>query len=63
MKPIKRKTYYNFMRVVRMIEAKGYDFDESCKTAHRIFEQYEFCPGGLTVLQLVSMIVPNNAAE
>lgn len=58
MKEIKRKTYYNFMRVVRMIEAKGYDFQESTKTAHRIFEQYESCPAGLSVLQLVGMIVP-----
>lgn len=61
MKPIKRKTYYNFMRVVRMIQEKGYDFEESCKTAHRIFEQYESCPSGLSVLQLVSMIVSANS--
>lgn len=61
MKHIKRKTYYNLMRVVRLIEKKGYDFETACKLAHQKFEQYENNPNGLTILAMVDMIVP--AAE
>ena len=57
MRPIKTKTYNNFMRVVRMIQAKGYSFDEAVNTTHRIFDQYEAYPLGLTVLQMVDRIV------
>jgi len=61
MKPIKRKTYYNFMRVVRIIEAKGYDHDVAVRLAHQKFEQFDSNPSGLPILSLVDMIVP--AAE
>ena len=56
MRAIKTKTYNNFMRVVKMIETKGYSFDESVKTAHRIFDQYEAYPQGLSILALVNMV-------
>lgn len=56
MRPIKSYTYYNLMRVVRMIEAKGYDFDESVKTAKRIFESWN--PNSLSILSMVDMIIP-----
>lgn len=56
MKPIKNLTYYNFMRVVRLIEAKGYGFEEAKPIAHRIFEEYN--PNGLSVLTMVDRIVP-----
>ena len=55
MKPIKNKTYYNFMRVVRMIEAKGYNFEESAAISHRIFD--EFNPQGLPILAMVDRII------
>ena len=57
MRQIKEKTYYNFMRVVRMIQSKGYDFDESVRVTERIFDQYESCPSGLNILQMVSQII------
>lgn len=57
MRPIKTKTYNNFMRVVRMIQSKGYDASEAERMTHRIFEQYESYPNGLSVLRLVDMIV------
>lgn len=60
MKPIKRKTYYNLMRVVRLIEKKGYDFETACKLAHQKFEQFEYNPNGLSILAMVDMIVPAN---
>ena len=59
MKPIRKKTYYNFMRVMRMIEAKGYDAEESERLTHRIFDDYEACPEGLSILKRVDMIQPN----
>ena len=58
MRPIKTKTYYNMMRVIRMIQDKGYDFDTARDLAHRIFDQYEFNPEGLPILSLVDRIVP-----
>lgn len=57
MRAIKKKTYYNFMRVMRMIQAKGYDASEAERMTHRIFDQYEAYPDGLSVLALVDMIV------
>lgn len=57
MRAIKNKTYYNFIRVMRMIQAKGYDATEAERMTHRIFEQYEAYPDGLSVLALVDMIV------
>lgn len=57
MRPIKTKTYNNFMRVVRMIQSKGYDASEAERMTHRIFDQYESHPNGLSVLRLVDMIV------
>lgn len=58
MRPIKRKTYYNFMRVVRMIQAKGYDFYTASTLAHQKFEQYEHNPKGLPILTMIDMILP-----
>ena len=57
MRQIKKRTYYNFMRVVRMIQNKGYDFDESVRVTERIFDQYESCPSGLSILQMASQII------
>ncbi len=57
MRAIKRKTYYNFMRVMRMIQAKGYDTSEAERMTHGIFDQYESHPNGLSVLRLVDMII------
>ena len=58
MKPIKRKTYYNLMRVVKMIQDKGYDFDTAVRLAHQLFDQYEFNPNGLPILTMVGMVIP-----
>ena len=63
MRVIKRKTYHNFMRVMKMILAKGYDAAEAEKITHRIFDQYESHPYGLSVLRLVDMIVMKGEAK
>ena len=61
MKTIKNKTYHNFMYVIRQIQNKGYDFSEAEKMTHRIFDQHEACPEGLSVAQLINMIVVKEA--
>lgn len=57
MKQIKKRTYYNFMRVVRLLEAKGYDQKEAGEITRLIFDEYEAAPKGLTVLQRVDRIL------
>lgn len=61
MRDIKTKTYNNFMRVVKIIEGKGYAFDEAVSMAHGVFNQYEACPNGLSVLALVNRIMTKEA--
>lgn len=56
MRPIKKRTYYNFMRVVRMIEAKGYDRETAADITRRIFNNYEFSPDR-PVLDMVSSVI------
>ena len=63
MKPIKRRTYYNFVRVVKLIMAKGYDRETSGKLARRLFDDYEASPLGLTVLQRVDLILTKEEFE
>ena len=41
MRNIKRKTYNNFMLVMKHIQNKGYDFNEAEKITHNIFNQFE----------------------
>lgn len=38
---MKRKTYNNVMKAIKMIEKKGYNFDESSEIALRIFDEHE----------------------
>lgn len=56
-KPIKTRTYYNFMRVRRMIEAKGYNAETASELTRRIFDDYEAAPTGLSILSRVDMIL------
>lgn len=58
MRPIKNKTYHNMMRVIRMIQDKGYDFDTARDLAHKIFDNYESNRHGLPILFMVEMIIP-----
>lgn len=56
MKPIKNLTYHNFMRVAKMISAKGYDEETSYRLAHRIFDEAN--PNGMSILDMVDRILP-----
>lgn len=61
MRPIKSRTYYNFKRVMKMIEAKGHSKDVAEGITRQIFDEYEANPKGLSVLARVDMI--RNADE
>lgn len=62
-RPIKTKTYNNFMRVMRLIMAKGYSKEEAEKMTHSIFDYHEARPFGLSILGLVELIEERPAAE
>lgn len=38
---MKRKTYNNVMKAIKMIQKKGYDFEEASKMAIRLFDEHE----------------------
>lgn len=38
---MKRKTYNNVLKAIKMIEVKGYNFEEASKIALNIFDDYE----------------------
>ena len=61
MRTIREKTYNNFMYVMKQVQSKGYDFCEAEQMTHRIFDQVESCPEGLSVMRLVEMIVEKEA--
>lgn len=55
---IRNRTYRNFLWVYNQIKAKGYDDDESWKTADRFFNQLEDYPNGITIEEMVSRVLP-----
>ena len=55
---IKTKTYYNFMLIMKAIQAKGYSFEEAERMAHHLFDSMN--PYGLSIWHYVDMIVPAN---
>jgi c-di-GMP-related signal transduction protein len=38
---MKRKTYKNVLKAIKMIEVKGYNFEEASQIALNIFDTYE----------------------
>jgi hypothetical protein len=38
---MKRKTYNNVLKAIKLIEKKGYDFEEASKIALKIFDEHE----------------------
>ena len=58
-RPIKYRTYRNFVRVMDLIQAKGYGPEEAHRITDRIFTEYETNPAGMPILERVKMIIPN----
>lgn len=56
-RPIKTRTYNNFMKVYKMILAKGYSPEESEEITRGIFDDFERQPFGMSILGRVSLIV------
>lgn len=57
MKAIKNRTYYNFQRVMKVILAKGYERQEAAQIVRNIFDEFEACPAGLSVLARADMVI------
>lgn len=60
---IRRKTYRNFCIIMNRITAKGWTKDEAEKMTHRIFDEYEAAPQGLTVEQRAAAILSREEWE
>ena len=58
MREIKNRTYYNFMRVMKVIRAKGYEHEEAAQIVRNIFNEFEACPTGMGVLARAELILP-----
>lgn len=61
MRAIKNRTYYNFLQVMKVILAKGYEREEAAKIVRNIFDEFEACPAGLSVWARADMVL--SAAE
>ena len=53
---MRRLTYRNLMAVIRKIEAKGYDFQESEGLAKHIFAEFEARPQGMSIEERVRRV-------
>ena len=54
---IKSLTYRNLMTVIRKIEAKGYDFQESERLARNIFAEFDSRPQGMSIEERVRRVL------
>ena len=46
---MKRKTYNNVMRAIKIVQAKGYDFDEASEIALKCFDNMEQANNGMPI--------------
>lgn len=53
---IKNKTYRNFLRIMKKIEAKGYDKQEAEQITHRLFDNFN--PKGKPIEVMADEILP-----
>ena len=60
---MKNMTYQNLMTVIKRIQAKGYDFEESERLARDVFEAFQAAPGGLSIEERVRRILTKEEWE
>ena len=60
---MRRLTYRNLMAVIRKIEAKGYDFQESERLAKHIFAEFEARPQGMSIEERVRRVLTREEWE
>lgn len=53
---MKRKTYNNVLRGAKLIQAKGYSFDEAAQIAIQIFDNMEQTKNGMSFEWFAQMI-------
>lgn len=53
---IKKRTYRNFMLVMKEIIAKGYDHDTAWNITNHLFEEIEYNPKGMSIKQRIGYI-------
>ena len=63
MMQMRRLTYRNLMAVIRKIEAKGYDFQESERLAKHIFAEFEARPQGMSIEERVGRVLTREEWE
>ena len=54
---IKNLTYRNLMIVIKRIQAKGYDFEESERLARHVFAEFAARPQGMSIEERVRRIL------
>ena len=55
-RPIKRRTYSNFLKVWQAVQAKGYDPETAADITRNLFDQYEENPEGLPMWSRLELI-------
>lgn len=60
---MRNMTYRNLMTVIRKIEAKGYDFEESERLARSIFAEVEARPQGMSIEEQVRRVLTREEWE
>ena len=60
---MRRLTYRNLMTVIRRIEAKRYDFQESERLARHIFAEFEARPQGMSIEERVRRVLTKEEWE
>ena len=60
---MRNMTYRNLMTVIRKIEAKGYDFQESERLARHIFAEFEARPQSMSIEERVRLVLTREEWE
>lgn len=60
---MKRKTYNNVLKAIKIIQKKGYDFDTASKIVLQCFDNMEQCNNGMPVEWYLDKIVDANAKQ
>lgn len=55
---MKRKTYNNVLKAIKMIQKKGYDFDEASTMALKVFDDH--AGGEMPIEFYIDKIIPKN---
>ena len=60
---MKKKTYNNVLKAVRLIMKKGYEEKESLEMAVKIFDEMEVLNNGMSIEWRISQIIPKSEWE